>query len=74
MPRTPADAGAKACGQKGVGCLLCQHAGSNTKQISMGLDIPFGTIEKHIRKLLKKGLIEHRGSKRTGGYYPIETI
>ena len=37
----------------------------------MGLEVPFNTIEKHIRILLKKGLIEHRGSNKTGGYYPL---
>ena len=36
------------------------------------LDVPFDTIEKQIRILLKKGLIEHRGSKKTGGYYPVK--
>ena len=51
---------------------ICQHEGCNTKQISIGLDVPFDTIEKQIRILLKKGLIEHRGSKKTGGYYPVK--
>ena len=46
-----------------------QHEGYNTKQISIGLAVPFDTIDKHIRILLKQGLIEHRGSKKTGGYY-----
>ena len=50
---------------------ICQHEGYNTKQISTGLDVPFNTIEKHIRTLLKKGLIEHRGSNKTSGYYPL---
>ena len=27
------------------------------------------TIERHIAILIKKGLIEHRDSKKTGGYY-----
>ncbi len=46
-----------------------QHEGCNTKQISVGLDVPFDTIDKHIRVLVKNGFIEHRGSKKTGGYY-----
>ena len=50
---------------------ICQHEGCNTKQISIGLDVPFDTIEKQIRILLKTGIIEHRGSKKTGGYYPL---
>lgn len=30
---------------------------------------PFSTVDKHIRILISKSLIERRGSKRTGGYY-----
>ncbi|MBR5747453.1 MAG: hypothetical protein IKY01_01560 [Prevotella sp.] len=48
------------------------HEGYNTKQISTGLDVPFDTIDKHIRILLKQGHIEHRGSKKTGGYYVVK--
>lgn len=44
-----------------------QHEGCNTKQISVGLDVPFDTIDKHIRLLVKNGFIEHRGSKKIGG-------
>ena len=46
-----------------------QHEGYNTRQISVGLDMPFDTIDKHIRVLVKNGFIEHCGSKKTGGYY-----
>lgn len=59
-------------GQKKTLEYICQHEGCNTKQISIGLDVPFDTIEKQIRILLKKGLIEHRGSKKMGGYYPVK--
>lgn len=50
---------------------ICQHEGYNTNQISVELNVPFGTIDKHIRVLLKKRPIEHRGSKKTGGYYML---
>ena len=59
-------------GQKKTLEYICQHEGCNTKQISIGLDVPFDTIERQIRILLKKGLIEHRGSKKMGGYYPVK--
>ena len=59
-------------GQKKTLEYICQHQGYNTKQVSIGLDVPFDTIEKQIRILLKRGLIEHRGSKKTGGYYPVK--
>ncbi len=29
------------------------------------------TIERAVAKLKKQGLIEYRGSKKTGGYYPL---
>lgn len=59
-------------GQKKTLDYICQHQGYNTKQVSIGLDVPFDTIEKQIRILLKRGLIEHRGSKKTGEYYPVK--
>jgi hypothetical protein len=31
--------------------------------------MPFSTVDKHIRVLLKKMLIEGRGSKKTVGYW-----
>ena len=49
------------------------HYGLNTTKIAKALNKPFRTIDKHIRVLLKVGLIERRGSKKTGGYYPILT-
>lgn len=30
------------------------------------------TIEKQIKELSEKGFIERRGSKKAGGYYPVE--
>ena len=33
---------------------------------------PVSTIEKQIRELISKGLIERRGSKKSGGYYAVE--
>lgn len=58
-------------GQKMTLEYISQHEGCNTRQISIGLDVPFDTIDKHIRVLVKNGFIEHRGSKKTGGYYRI---
>ncbi len=39
------------------------------ENISEELNIPFGTVDRHIRVLLKKELIERRGSKRVGGCF-----
>ena len=34
-----------------------------------GKSVP--TIDRHIADLMQRGLIERRGSKKTGGYYAI---
>jgi ATP-dependent DNA helicase RecG len=48
------------------------NQGVMAKTISQKLNMPFGTVDRHIRVLLKKTLIERRGSKKTGGYFLIE--
>ena len=45
------------------------HEGCQVKHISAELNVPIDTIDKHISVLLKIGVIERRGSKKTGGYY-----
>ena len=47
------------------------NPGTKAAQLSSLLNIPFSTIDKLIRVLLKKELIERRGSKKTGGYYVL---
>ena len=45
--------------------------GIKANQLSEILNIPFSTMDKNIRILLKNKLIERKGSKKTGGYYVI---
>ena len=54
--------------------IIRSNPGIQRKDISdiSGKSIP--TIERHIAILIKKGLIEHRDSKKTGGYYPKRGI
>lgn len=33
--------------------------------------IPAKSIERHIKVLIERNLIEHRGSKKTGGYHAL---
>jgi predicted HTH transcriptional regulator len=40
-------------------------------RIEEATNIPSKSIERHIKALISLGLIEHRGSKKTGGYYVI---
>ena len=46
-----------------------ENEGIKVKDISIQLNIPIDTIDKQIKVLINKGLIERRGSKKTGGYY-----
>ena len=46
-------------------------SGKMAKDISKDLNIPFGTVDRHIRVLLKKNLIERKGSKKTGGCFVV---
>ena len=58
--------------QKATLKFIMEHEGCTASEISRKTSIPFSTIDKHIRVLLKVGVIERRGSKKTGGYYPVE--
>ncbi len=58
--------------QLGTLSFINSHEGCKAQEISVELGIPFSTVDKHIRVLLKAGLIERRGSKKTGGYYSVE--
>ena len=58
-------------GQKKVYLYIKKYSGKMAKHISEELNMPFGTVDRHIRILLKKKKIERRGSKKTGGYYVL---
>ena len=57
--------------QKNVYDIVHDNPGFNTKKIAEILKKSPRTIEKHIALLAKTGLIEHRDSDKTGGYYPV---
>ena len=56
-------------GQQKVILLIQENEGIQVKDISIRLNMPVDTIDKHIKVLINKNLIERRGSKKTGGYY-----
>ena len=58
-------------GQQKVLDYIQTHPGKMSRDISFYLKMPFGTVDRHIRVLLKKNKIERRGSKKSGGYYLI---
>lgn len=58
-------------GQCKVFVLIKSNNGIQACEISKKINIPFNTADKHVRVLLKKKLIERRGSKKTGGYWVV---
>lgn len=56
-------------GQRLVFNYIKNNEGVMAKTIAQKLNMPFGTVDRHIRILLKNELIERKGSKKTGGYY-----
>jgi len=58
-------------GQQKVIQLIQRDEGIKVKDISIQLNMPIDTVDKHIRVLIKKNLIERRGSRKTGGYYLV---
>ena len=57
--------------QRIVLACITAHPGYSVPQISASTGIPAKSIERHVAALIDKNLIEHRGSKKTGGYYPL---
>lgn len=47
------------------------HPGVSVPKLNEGLNIPSKSFERHIAALIEKGMVEHRGSKKTGGYYAL---
>ncbi len=56
-------------GQHNVLNVIEKHPGVQAKEIIKQLNLPLDTLNKHLRHLTSNGLIERRGSKKTGGYY-----
>jgi ATP-dependent DNA helicase RecG len=53
---------------------ITDNPGISTKMISIQLSRPERTLEKQIKLLISKELIERRGSKKTGGYFIMGNI
>ena len=58
-------------GQQSVLNCIKANPGYNIPRIETATGIPYKSIERHVSALIAKQLIEHRGSKKTGGYYTI---
>lgn len=61
-------------GQQAVLDCIKSHPGLKVPGIETETGIPAKSVERHIKVLIERRLIEHRGSKKTGGYYPCILI
>ena len=58
-------------GQHKVLECLKANPGYSVPKIVTETGIPAKSVERHISALMAKMLIEHRGSKKTGGYFVV---
>lgn len=60
-------------GQQAVLDCIKAHPGLRVPGIESETGIPAKSIERHIKVLIERNLIEHRGSKKTGGYHVLDS-
>ena len=58
-------------GQQAVLECLKAHPGLKVPGIEAETGIPAKSVERHIKVLIERNLIEHRGSTKTGGYHAL---
>ncbi|MCM8539266.1 MAG: putative DNA binding domain-containing protein [Lentisphaeraceae bacterium] len=51
--------------------IICENPGVQLNDLAKTLGKSVRTLERQVSSLVKKGHIERRGSRKTGGYYPI---
>ncbi len=51
--------------------IIRNNPGIQRKDIILKTNRGSSTIDRHLAILIEKKLIEHRDSKKTGGYYPL---
>ena len=51
--------------------LINENPGENAIKLSEKINVPLKTIERWLKLLKNRNLVEHRGSKKTGGYFVI---
>ena len=71
IPSAPPLEVALSKGQQAVLDCIKAHPGLKVPGIETETGIPAKSIERHIKVLIERRLIEHRGSKKTGGYHAL---
>jgi len=51
--------------------LIRKNPGKRIPWLAANTEVPEKTLERKIGELKKSGLVMYRGSKKTGGYWPI---
>ena len=69
-PSNPCSVELNAGQTKVLDCIKA-HPGLKVPGIEAETGIPAKSIERHIKVLIERNLIEHRGSKKTGGYHAL---
>ena len=69
-PSNPCSVELNAGQTKVLDCIK-SHPGLKVPGIEAETGIPAKSIERHIKVLIERNLIEHRGSKKTGGYHAL---
>ena len=49
--------------------IISKNSGLSAVEISIKSNIPLRTVQRQVKELKDKNLIEYKGSKKTGGYY-----
>lgn len=62
----------KSAGQTKVLNCIKANEGINVPGIEAETGIPAKSVERHVKVLIERNLIEHRGSKKTGGYHALK--
>ena len=52
---------------------IIENAGASGPKLSELTGVSLRTLKRHVAELVEKRMDEYRGSKKTGGYYPVET-
>jgi ATP-dependent DNA helicase RecG len=50
---------------------IIEHPGIQAKELAQKLGRSISTLEKQIKQLIEKNIIERRGSKKNGGYWEV---
>ena len=51
--------------------VLANSPGLRTNELSSLVEVSIPTLSRTLKNLINLGLIEYRGAKKTGGYYPL---